>query len=794
MTITSPAVLPTIGFASNRASVREGDDGLTQASLLIALSAPSAVPVTVTYSTVGPRNYGSATAGVDYQRLTAELVFAPGETAKYASVAVIGDRDYESAETFFVDILGASGATVAAAVADNAAPSPYAMVTIANDDMPALPTVALVDSHLSTVEGNAGTHPLTFTVTLSAPSAVAVTALYATIDRAGGDVAKPVADYLATQGELVFAPGELSKTFSVDIVGDTVHEEDEFVSVVLTGASGALVVKPNAEDNRYDMVAATIVDDDPATAWTVGFTAGNTIVTEGDSGVQHVTLTVQLSAASPTPVSVRYLTEGPPGPLPATPGADYVAASGMLVFAPGERTKTIVVDVIGDLVHEDFETISVALYAPVGAAIVAAGTSFKQYPSIQVIIADNDAPHPNVAASGTLAIDGALVVGRTVSAVDSIVDPDGIGVLAYRWFADGVLVAGGASNSLLLTPALAGKSLSVIASYTDTYGASEAVSSAQSALVIGANHAPTGSVTLSAPAGAGAIVSALASLDDADGIGALHYLWQASADGAAWTSIAGAEAGTLALAPALAGRQVRVAVSYTDAHGSVETVLSAALGTAAADRLAGTPLHDNILAGGGNDVIVASGGGDSIDGGAGLDTVAYAAPAGSFRIAAAGALLTVTELAGAHAVDTLSNVERLAFADADIGVDSVASQAYRLYQAAFNRAPDRAGLGYWISQMDHGASLREVAAQFIASNEFKLAYGSDPANAAIVASLYQNVLHRAGDATGIAFRTGVLDAKADTLAGVLAGFSESTENQVALVGVTGSGVTFTHFA
>jgi hypothetical protein len=111
-----------------------------------------------------------------------------------------------------------------------------------------------------------------------------------------------------------------------------------------------------------------------------------------------------------------------------------------------------------------------------------------------------------------------------------------------------------------------------------------------------------------------------------------------------------------------------------------------------------------------------------------------------------------------------------------------AGQAYRLYQAAFDRTPDRAGLSYWVNDLDHGADLAGVAKNFIASAEFKAVYG-DPA--ALTASqfvdlLYANVLHRAPDAAGKAYWQDQIN-QGFPRERVLASFSESAEN-VAIVG------------
>jgi hypothetical protein len=145
----------------------------------------------------------------------------------------------------------------------------------------------------------------------------------------------------------------------------------------------------------------------------------------------------------------------------------------------------------------------------------------------------------------------------------------------------------------------------------------------------------------------------------------------------------------------------------------------------------------------------------------------------------------------------LSNQQRLKFTDDSVALDTgageIAGQAYRVYQAAFNRTPDSAGLGYWIKQMDGGANLTSVAEGFVSSGEFKAVYGANPTNAEIVARMYDNVLHRPGEAGGVNFWVNELNTNTRTVAQVLAGFSESAENQAALIGVIGNGFTYTPY-
>jgi Ca2+-binding RTX toxin-like protein len=214
-----------------------------------------------------------------------------------------------------------------------------------------------------------------------------------------------------------------------------------------------------------------------------------------------------------------------------------------------------------------------------------------------------------------------------------------------------------------------------------------------------------------------------------------------------------------------------------------------------ADVLLGGGGGDTLNGLGGNDILAGGAGNDMLDGGSGTDTAVFSGSRASYSVARTAGGYTVAALAGSDGTDTLAGIERLAFSDVSVGMDfsGIGGQAYRIYQAAFNRTPDLAGLGYWLYQMDHGASLRDVAAGFAASAEFTALYGAAPTSLQVVEQLYQNVLHRPGEAAGIAYWKQILDNHQDSVAGVLAQFAESPENIAALIGVADSGFAYTPY-
>jgi hypothetical protein len=88
-------------------------------------------------------------------------------------------------------------------------------------------------------------------------------------------------------------------------------------------------------------------------------------VTEGHTGTTTASFTVSLSAASSQTVTVDWATANGT----ATAGSDYTAAGGTLTFEPGETSKTVTVEVLGDTLTEGNETFNVNLSGASGAPI-----------------------------------------------------------------------------------------------------------------------------------------------------------------------------------------------------------------------------------------------------------------------------------------------------------------------------------------------------------------------------------------------------------------------------------------
>ena len=105
-----------------------------------------------------------------------------------------------------------------------------------------------------------------------------------------------------------------------------------------------------------------------------------------------------------------------------------------------------------------------------------------------------------------------------------------------------------------------------------------------------------------------------------------------------------------------------------------------------------------------------------------------------------------------------------ALTDQELGEHQVA----RLYVAAFGRNADSAGLVQQYAGLRAGETLAQLADGIVGSAEFTNRYGV-LSNADYVSALYQNVLGRAGDASGVAFYNGAL-ARGASRGTILAAF------------------------
>ncbi len=203
------------------------------------------------------------------------------------------------------------------------------------------------------------------------------------------------------------------------------------------------------------------------------------------------------------------------------------------------------------------------------------------------------------------------------------------------------------------------------------------------------------------------------------------------------------------------------------------------MGHAGNDIIRAAAGDDRIDAGEGDDRLQGGAGADRIDGGAGFDEASFEGVLANYKVVRTDTGFTLTSLVDG-VVDTVSNVERLTFSDrqiaADVKIDNVGGQVFRLYNAVFDRIPDDAGLRFWMTRAETGTSMTSIAEAFIQSGEYRTRYGAVQDNRELVGKYYEHILDRAPDPSGLDFWTSVLNDKLATNAQVLTAISESQEN------------------
>ena len=318
------------------------------ATFEVTLSAPSALPVSVQYTTAD----GTAVGGQDYSHVAGVITFAPGETSKTIVVPILNDSVFEGVESFRVELYNPVDALIEV---------PAATVTVVDDgtgyggsdsDTPGVISVA----GATAVEGES----LDFRVGLSHSATTPVDVLLgvqggtATL---GVDTARVLVSFDDGQsfsvvvGPVVSVPvGVTSFDVRVETVGDVVHESSEAITV------SAQVIGQTAPV----LAEGVIVDNDPLPVLSI---VTPDLVLNEAAGV--VTYHLVLDGQSDVPVSARVRTVAGT----ATAGADFEPLDTVVTFAPGQTEAFVSVRLLNDNVYEGAETFLLSLSQPAGLVL-----------------------------------------------------------------------------------------------------------------------------------------------------------------------------------------------------------------------------------------------------------------------------------------------------------------------------------------------------------------------------------------------------------------------------------------
>lgn len=296
---------------------------------------------------------GSAKSGVDYRPIDTTLSWREGDGQfQPVTIPLIDNSIRDGNKTFIVRAENLQGFSGDLSV-----------------------ELEIIDDEPELLHGTLGFEAASVTVSESDGSAVL------TVTRSGGsdgqvsvnfstgsdsDSAQADVDYTQNSNTLTWSDGDsTSKQIRINILSDSLKEENESLSVQLNGVSGGA--------NLGNQSRAIVTIQDSTSNGTFAFRSTILSALEGTSAVQFQ---VQRIGGSDGAVSVSYQI-GNPGDS-ATRGDDYTSnsASGTLRWASGDSSdKSIQLTVLSDALAESEETVSIILSGAEGGAVLGQNSS-----------------------------------------------------------------------------------------------------------------------------------------------------------------------------------------------------------------------------------------------------------------------------------------------------------------------------------------------------------------------------------------------------------------------------------
>jgi hypothetical protein len=451
------------------------------------------------------------------------------------------------------DTLTASALTISSgngALVDNNNGT-WSYTPAANDDSSVSFSYTISDGNGGSVAGSAS---LDITAVNDAPTTTPVTLT---------PIAEDSGARLITQAELLTNAG--------DIEGDTLTAS----ALTISSGNGALV------DNSNGTWSYTPASNDDSSV-SFNYTISDGSLTAAGSASLDITAVNDTPTTTPvtlTPIAedsgarlitqAELLTNAADGDGPSLTAIDLVIATGSGTLVDNSNGTWSYTPASNDDTAVSFS------YTVSDGSLTAAGSASLDITPV------NDAP------LGTVTIGGTPTQGQTLTAADNLADADGLNTITYTWKAGATTL--GTGTTYVLTEAEVGKLITVVASYTDGHGSAEAVTSSSTAAVTNVNDAPIGVVSIDNTTPAqGDTLTASNTLADADGLGTITYTWKA--DGSAV-----ATGTTYVLTEAEVGKVITVVASYTDGHGTAESVVSVA--TALVSNVNDSPIGLPVITG-----------------------------------------------------------------------------------------------------------------------------------------------------------------------------------------------------
>ncbi|MGB0818564.1 MAG: Calx-beta domain-containing protein, partial [Candidatus Puniceispirillaceae bacterium] len=245
----------------------------------------------------------------------------------------------------------------------------------------------------------------------------------------------------AYTGTLTFTSGGSTvQSVAIEVLQDEIDEDLETVTVVLSNPSaGSTIIQSQA--------TLYITDDDLPPSVNVADNSSAEDCSSANCSGGNIAFEVYLSNPSSKTVEVDVNTID----SSATAGADYLAVSQTLQFAPGSTSGNISIPILNDGSSEDNETIIISLSNPINASLDNS-TAF--------LIIEDDDPAPNIFIDDATANEDVANVtvrlnapaGKSISVTASTVGGTATENTDYNYFSDNVTFAPGENTKTLNIP------------------------------------------------------------------------------------------------------------------------------------------------------------------------------------------------------------------------------------------------------------------------------------------------------------------------------------------------------
>ncbi|KAF0192692.1 MAG: Na-Ca exchanger/integrin-beta4 [Gammaproteobacteria bacterium] len=393
----------------------------------VVLNAAPVAPVTVSLAVNKPDEVRLSTSSVTFTS-------ANWTTVQFVTVTGKDDDDLDGDQTVTISTAIAGGSDAAFIGLD------VADVVVINTDNDTL-TATIVATDVNASE--TGQDSATFTLSLNSVAASPVQVGYVL---SGSAVAGT--DYIATPASPVtISTGAASAIITITPIDDLAIEGAESVIALLTVGNGYVIGAPNS-------ATITLFDDEETPLPTVTVAASSTNARESD--LQPGLFTISRSGVLGAPLAVFYTVSGT-----ATPGADYIAMSGVAVI-PGSMSNVVLsVAPLDDTLADPAETVVLTLGEDANYLV---GT----LASATVTVTDNDdssIPVVTIAATASTASEsgpqpGVFTISRTGStdaalAVFFSVGGSATSITDYQALGGSVIIPAGSSSVVLSLAPLA---------------------------------------------------------------------------------------------------------------------------------------------------------------------------------------------------------------------------------------------------------------------------------------------------------------------------------------------------